>query len=238
MATQKENPAGAGLTAGLGAAAALGALAPTQAQAGAWLAADEETILTQTIGQRDDRAYYETGLYYEHAFDERMALIASPWARSDETDHGQRWRGEAQVALKAEVYRSDRAAMALQGGAVWASQDEPGCGEAGLELGWSGGVSFGEKGAGFANIDAAARLAEGGCAGERLDITAGYRPDRHWLGMAQVFVDEVRFGEAGVKAQLSVARFGDDGAGLQVGVRAGLDGDAEPALMIGLWRRR
>ena len=44
--------------------------------------------------------------------------------------------------------------------------------------------------------------------------------------------------EENVKVQVSLVRLGEAGAGLQLGVRARLDGeDAEPALIVGFWGR-
>ncbi len=90
----------------------------------------------------------------------------------------------------------------------------------------------------FVNLEAAGSVLEGGCGGERLELTFGRRWGEHWLGLAQVFGDW-RAGEGyedNVKAQISLVRLGDGGAGLQLGVRARLDGDdSEPALMVGFW---
>ena len=98
-----------------------------------------------------------------------------------------------------------------------------------------GGAS---RGRAFVNVEAAERGLSGGCGGERIDLTAGYRPGENWLGMAQLFWDGPREGEHTLRAQLTLVRFGNSGRGIQVGVRARIDGgEAEPALVLGLWGR-
>ena len=77
------------------------------------------------------------------------------------------------------------------------------------------------------NLEAATRALEGGCESERLDLTAGYRPNEDWLIMGQVFLDAPREGEDAVKAQFTVVRFGDEGRGLQFGLRTRLDDGAQ-----------
>ncbi len=84
----------------------------------------------------------------------------------------------------------------------------------------------------------ATRALEGGCGGERLDLTAGYRPNERWLAMGQVFMDAPRDGDESVKAQLTLVRFLDSGRGIQIGVRARIDDGAhEPAIVLALWGR-
>jgi hypothetical protein len=86
-------------------------------------------------------------------------------------------------------------------------------------------------------VEAAGRALEGGCEGERLDITAGYHAGRNWLALGQIFFDAPQDGEESIKAELTFVRFTRRGRGFQIGVRARLDGeDAEPALVLGLWR--
>ncbi len=88
------------------------------------------------------------------------------------------------------------------------------------------------------NFELATRALDGGCEGERLDLTAGYRPNDDWLVMGQLFLDAPRDGDESVKAQFTLVRFGDDGRGIQIGVRARIDdGAQEPAIVIGLWGR-
>jgi hypothetical protein len=127
--------------------------------------------------------------------------------------------------------------VALQAGGLWISHPEgAGCEEGGGELRLLGGTSFGQGG--FVNVEAATRALGGGCTGERLDLTVGYRPADDWMAMGQVFLDAPHRGEESVKAQLTLVRFGGDGGGLQVGVRARIDGGPqEAALVIGLWGR-
>lgn len=117
---------------------------------------------------------------------------------------------------------------------VWNSDPLAECAEAQAEVRWLGGRAIGQRS--FANIEAAERAGDEGCGGERLDLTLGHRFEENWLGMAQVFVDAPRLGESSVKAQISLVHFGDTGRGLQVGLRARVDGESlEPALVLGFW---
>lgn len=211
------------------------AFAPAPAWAGAWIAPEDgQEIWTSVAGLRDEVSFFETSAYYEVPLNRRVAVVAAPWIEqgADVGDEG--WRGEAALALKTAIVRTDRAAMAIQGGVVWNSLPGFGCGETGVELRWLGGRSFGRTG--FVNLEAAGRAFEGDCGGQRLDLTAGFRPNEAWLAMGQVFMDAPRDGQSGVKAQFTLVRFGGEGRGVQFGVRARIDdGIAEPALVLGFW---
>jgi hypothetical protein len=141
------------------------------------------------------------------------------------------------VGVTHAFYRDDENVMAIQAGALWVSNPDEGCDEGGAEVRFLGGRSLNE-GRAFFNVEAAARGLNGGCEGGRLDLTAGYRPNENWLAMGQVFLDSPVEGDDTLKAQLTVVRFGRSGRGIQMGVRARIDGGApEPALVIGLWGR-
>lgn len=208
------------------------------AAAGAWVAPEKgQGIWTEFVGERDEITYFETSIYYERPATESVSIVVAPWVTSDtratELDYA-RW--EVTLAAKTAVLRRPGMVMAVQGGAVWQSDPPNGCAETAAELRWLGGVTFGHADQGFLNLEAAERASEGDCGGERLDLTMGYRPDERWLGMAQVFVDEPRLGDGAVKAQISVVRFWRGGRGLQLGLRARVDGEAaEPALVLGFW---
>jgi hypothetical protein len=209
-------------------------LTPAPANAGAWIApVDGQEIWSSLVGQRDDLYFYEGASYWEAPFNERTAVVASSWLEQNyETEDG--WRAEALIGAKRVVFRDEDAVMALQAGALWISDVSPGCGEGGAELRWLGGRSFG-NGA-FLNLEAATRALQGGCGGERVDITGGMRFAENWLALGQVFVDAPREGEETVKLQLSLVRFGENGRGIQLGLRARVDGEAdEPALVLGFW---
>jgi hypothetical protein len=144
------------------------------------------------------------------------------------------WRADATLGGKQTLFRDEDTAMAVQAGALWISHPGQGCGEGGAELRWLGGQAF-EDGA-FLNIEAAARVLDGGCAGQRIDITAGRRFAGNWLALGQVFFDAPHEGEDSVKAQISLVRFGENGRGRQLGLRARIDGEApEPAIVLGFW---
>lgn len=223
-------------SAGLRFLSLIAALTPTPAAAGAWIAPEGgQEIWSNVAGERDELRFYETSAYWEVPFGEANSFVAAPWLEQN-YDTLEGWRAEGVVGLKRAVFRSEDTVMALQAGALWMSHPAEGCSEGGAELRWLGGRSFGESA--FVNVEAATRALEGGCGGERLDLTAGYRPSENWLAMGQIFVDAPQQGEENVKAQLTVVRFGRSGRGLQIGLRARIDGGGEePALVIGLWGR-
>lgn len=215
---------------------ALAAFAPAQAFAGAWIAPEGgQEIWTSVAGQRNEQSYFESAAYWEAPLANDWSLVAAPWVeQSYEIEQG--WRGEAIAGVKHAWTGEGGGALALQAGAFWASEPGPQCSEGGAEARVLVGRKLGERF--FVNAEAAGRVLEGGCAGQRLDLTLGYRPSGDWLVMGQVFTDAPDFGEDSVKAQLTLVRFGENGRGIQLGLRARLDGDdAEPALVLGLWGR-
>lgn len=215
----------------------LAAFAPAPASAGAWIAPEGgQEIWSNVAGQRDELNFYETSAYWEAPLGADTSFVAAPWVEQNyDTLDG--WRAEAVVGLKRAVFRSERSVLAVEAGALWISHPEnEACSEGGGELRVLGGRSFGESG--FLNLEVATRTLSGGCADERMDLTAGYRPAENWLAMGQLFFDAPRGGEETVKAQFTLVRFGESGRGLQFGVRARVDGgELEPALVIGLWGR-
>lgn len=212
---------------------------PASAHAGAWIAPKGgQEIWTNAAGQRDGVNVFETSAYYEIPTNDTVAVVAAPWVEQADDLGDDGWRAEATLGLKTALIRNDRGAMALQAGAVWTSDPDRGCGEAGAELRWLGGVSFGPQGRGFLNLEAAGRVQDGGCPSQRFEFTAGYRPDQRWLAMGQVFLDAPREGDQAVKVQLSLVRFGTEGQALQFGIRTRLDGGAsETAFVLGFWGR-
>ncbi|GAM99175.1 hypothetical protein U91I_02817 [alpha proteobacterium U9-1i] len=169
---------------------------------------------------------------------ERASVVAAPWLEQGHGVGDDGWRAEATLALKTAILRDARSALAVQGGVVWNSWPNFGCAETGGELRLLAGRSFGATG--FINAEVAARTFEGDCGGERLDLTAGYRPHENWLAMGQVFMDAPREAGGGdtVKAQLSLVRFGRRERGIQIGLRARIDdGISEPAIVLGFWGR-
>lgn len=178
---------------------------------------------------------YEGSAYWEAPLGDRHALVLAPWAeRSEETQDG--WRAETAIGVKRAVVREAETVVAMQASAVWVTTPPDACGEGGAEARVLAGRTLG--GRSFANVEVAARALEGGCGGQRLDVTLGHRPAEHWLGMAQLFVDAPIDGRETIRGQVSLVAFGANDRGIQIGIRARLDGeDAEPALIIGLWRR-
>jgi hypothetical protein len=212
-------------------------LTPTPAFAGAWVAPEGgQEIWTSVAGERDEVSFYESSAYWEIPIGAEDSVVAAPWFEQNyDTLDG--WRGEATLGVKHAFFRGDMSVMAVQAGALWISHPNvDNCSEGGAELRWLGGRSFSHGG--FLNFEAATRALEGGCEGERLDLTAGFRPRENWLAMGQIFLDAPREGEETVKAQLTLVRFGESGRGIQIGLRTRIDGGPqEPALVIGLWGR-
>ena len=206
------------------------------ANAGAWIAPEGgQEIWTTIAGERDGVSFYESSAYWEAPLGERASIVATPWIEQN-YDTYEGWRGEATLAAKRTIYSAENTVMALQAGALWVSHPDLGCGEGGVELRWLGGRSF-EHGR-FLNIETAARALEGGCGGERVDLTAGFRPSGNWLAMGQIFYDAPRHGDDVMRAQLTLVRFSESGRGLQIGLRSRIDeGPREIALVVGMWGR-
>lgn len=177
--------------------------------------------------------FIESATYWKAPNEDKSSVILSPWLEAN-SDTLEGWHGETTLAYKRVVYRDDRNIVAFQGGALWVSHPG-GCSEGGGEVRVLAGRGVGDSG--FLNVEAAGRVLSGGCAGARFDIAAGYRPLENWLALGQVFLDAPVEGDDTVRGQLSLVRFGKDGRGVQVGLRARIDGGApEPTLVIGLWR--
>ena len=213
-------------------------MTPAPAAAGAWVAPEGGQWITSTVlGVREDETIYSEGSAYgEVPLNPDTSFVVTPWVESNQYAENA-WRAEAVIGVKHAFYRSDDNVLAVQAGALWISHPDEGCGEGGAEVRFLGGRSAGE-GRMFFNVEAAARTLSGGCEGGRIDLTAGYRPAENWLAMGQVFLDAPVEGDETVKAQITVVRFGRSGRGIQVGIRARIDGGApEPALVIGLWGR-
>ncbi len=215
----------------------LAALTASPAYAGAWIAPEGgQEIVTTVAGERDDAPFYESSAYWELPAGERTSFIAAPWVEQN-SDTVEGWRAEATLSAKRAVLRMGDTVMAVQAGAVWVSHPEAGCGEGGAEVRWLSGRPVGDGGA-FLNLELAGRGFDGGCQSVRGEFAAGYRPSPDWLAMGQVFVDATPEFDQAVKAQLTLVRFRESGRGIQVGVRARIDGGAEEAaLVFGLWGR-
>jgi hypothetical protein len=210
-------------------------MTPTPAFAGAWIAPEGgQEIWTNVVGERKETSVYETSVYWELPLGEDTSFVASPWIETNyDTEDG--WRGEATVGVKRAVFRDDNYAVAIAGSALWRSHPDPECSEGGAELRVLAGGSVRPAGA-FMNVEVAARALKGGCESAEAEVSAGFRPHPRWLALGQVFVDAPQDGEEVVRGQLSLVRFGNEGRGIQLGVRARLDGeDREPALVLGLW---
>jgi len=207
------------------------------AEAGAWIAPKGgQKIITSIAGTDGGFRFVEMSGYFEAPVIEDTSVVFAPWGQRH-FDPREGWRGEATLAAKRVLYRSEAGGIvAVQAGALWTSRPEEGCSEGGGEVRLLAGHSFGRTG--FANVEAASRALEGGCESERLDLTVGYRPGENWLAMGQLFVDAPREGDEVIRAQVAVVNFRPSGRGIQVGLRTRVDGGAqEAALVVGVWGR-
>jgi len=231
-----EEKAGSG-AAGLRFLSLIAALTPLPAHAGAWIAPEGgQEIWTNVVGQREGLTFYESSGYYEAPVTESTSAVFAPWYENSYSS-AEPWRAEALVGAKHVVHRSEGGTVvALQGSAFWTSAPEGDCGEGGAEVRPLAGRGFGQTG--FVNVEAATRALDGGCESQRLDITVGYRPGENWLAMGQMFADVPLEGEGAIRAQLTLVYFRPSGRGIQIGLRARVDGGGEEAaLVIGLWGR-
>lgn len=174
----------------------------------------------------------EFDTYSEVPLTKRSALIVKTLSRSYEQDEAE----SVDVALKRSIFRSRGFAVSAQGALHWTDAPEMGCSRVGGEMRGLVGLSSRRT---FANVELAARGAQGGCAHLRLETTAGYRPSHQWLLLAQTFADQDLAFDEVVKGQISVVRFSRTGRGLQFGVRAQYERGEfmAPTLILGYWSR-
>ena len=207
------------------------------AHAGAWITADEDqTITTFGYGRDDDGvATLESDIFVEAPVGRRYALVGHTLNTRDtfgaQTD-------EADIDFKVAAFRGRRSALALQAGVTWRDEPLDGCEAVGGEVRALAGMSS-RTGRSFLNGEAAIRVAGGGCAHARYELTAGLRPNARWLGLGQVFVDDdLDFGET-IKAQATLVRFTRKGRGLQLSLRLRVNDGAvtEPTLIFGYWSK-
>jgi hypothetical protein len=221
-----------GVSLGIGATAF--AAAAGEAEAGAWIAPEGgQEIVAMTLGERDAITVSETDVYLEQPLNRRLSFVAQPRFSYSEETAQEPFQADVSAGVKAQLYRGPWAAAAVQASAVWRNEpEELSCGEGGGEVRALAGISTPRS---FYNVEAAFRLQSGGCARQRLEATAGYRPNDRWLALGNTFLEATATGDNSVKAQASLVRFGR-GGGLQIGVRFRLDGDRrEPALVLGWW---
>jgi hypothetical protein len=219
---------------GVSRAAALAAIgwlsAGGAARAGPWVDDQARTIASLGYGPAEAGARSEADIYEERPFRKGLAGVVK--VRNEivvETE-----TAEAEVAVKGEVWRRPGVVAAVQAGATWRDTPAPGCGEWGGEVRVLSGAAA-EKA--FATLELAGRAEEGGCPHVRLDGAVGWRPNRSWMAMTQVFIDKDLAYEHVTKVQASLVRFSRRGRGVQIGVRAELDGREfrAPILIVSYW---
>ncbi|MBS0384929.1 MAG: hypothetical protein JSS00_06225, partial [Proteobacteria bacterium] len=178
-------------------------------------------------------SYYETAAYLEAPLTANDSIVIAPWLIQDYSDENG-WRAEAMIGAKHVVTRSQHTVTAVQAGALWVSDPPAHCEEGGAEARVLGGVNLPHNS--FVNAEAVGRILSGGCTDQRMEVTAGMHAGRHWMGLAQVFVDGPQYGDETVKAQLSLVHFDNHHRGVQIGVRNRIDGgDDELALVVAFW---
>lgn len=152
-------------------------MTPAPAYAGAWIAPKGgQTISTEIAGARDEVFYSESSIYVEAPASDDLSVVVAPWVTQESQQSGlESLRWEITLAGKWATHRGARSGTAFQGGLVWNSDPLADCAEAQAELRWLGGRTLGRRGLGFANLEIAERAGDGGCGGERLDATLGYR---------------------------------------------------------------
>lgn len=189
---------------------------------------------TTTYGKRQGLSYYETSGYLEAPITRNDSVVISPWLIQDYIDDENGWRAEATVGVKHVITHTEHTVTAVQASALWVSDPPAHCQEGGAEVRALAGVNLPHNS--FVNAEVAERILSGGCTDQRAEITAGIHAGRHWMGLAQVFVDGPQYGDETVKAQLSLVHFDNRGHGIQVGIRNRIDGgEDELALVVSFW---
>lgn len=190
--------------------------------------------MTSFVGESEDQpTFFEGAVYWERPIESATSLVATTWSSSDPATPTLT-RHEIAAGVKRVVFDNDAWVLAAQGAAVWVSEALPECQEGGGEVRLLAGRSL-AGGRAFLNAEAAARDFSG-CGNLRFDLTGGIRPAQNWLALGQIFYDAPSEGDEVVRAQLSVVRFLDSGRGIQLGVRARIDGgEQEAAFVLGLW---
>lgn len=209
-------------------------MTPAPALAGAWVAPEQQQIVTSFIGEAEEQGFYESSLYVEQPIEESRALVGAAWLTQDYTV-ASGLRGEATFGLKQSLYQDERWTVAAQGAALWNSEPNTECGEAGGELRLLAGRTL--PNGWFFNAETAYRGLAGGCGGSRLELTAGFRPHRHLLALGQIFYVAPNGGDEVVRAQVTLVGTIGGGRQVQLGLRSRIDGGAqELALVVGVWR--
>ncbi|MBI3438789.1 MAG: hypothetical protein HY054_09115 [Proteobacteria bacterium] len=230
---KETRPASAGLRL-LTLTGAVAICAPATANAAAWIAPiDGQQIFTSTYGNREGLRYSETSGYLEAPVTKNDSVVIAPWLIQDYIDDNG-WRAEATAGVKHVITHTDHTVAAVQVSALWVSSPPAHCDEGGAELRVLGGVNLPHNT--FVNAELAERVLSGGCSDQRAEFTGGMHLGRHWMGLAQVFVDGPQYGDETVKAQLSLVHFDNHHRGIQIGIRDRIDGgEDELAVVVGFW---
>jgi hypothetical protein len=203
------------------------------AHAGAWVAAEGGRSIT-SLGYTQDGPLrgYETDVFIEQPLNDRFAAVAQTYYAQDNFG---RVNDETQAAIKGVIARRGGLIAAGQLGVTYDSIPQERCDRVGGEARALVGYAT-RSGRSYVNFESAFRYAAG-CPHVRYELTLGTRPAEGWLLLGQVFADDdLKFDES-LKIQAGAVRFGRRERGVQLSVRATLDGTSviEPTLILGYW---
>jgi len=197
--------------------------------------------LADLPARRSDRT---ASIFTEYGLTERLTVrFKGEWQSGEDAFVDYDGRGPVEIGLNWQVWRDDRAAVALYGGVADGGEGRnagyaaPGVGERDWEVRAAGGRSFGAT---FVELQAARRLRDGLPDETRLDATIGAHVGSDWMLLGQAFGGQTDDDDARwLSLEASVVRhFGD--WSVQAGWRDAVAGRETPdsaGLVLAVWRR-
>lgn len=144
----------------------------------------------------------------------------------------------ADFAVKHQIFRNDRMAVAAQVGPAYLDSPDDRCAGWGADARISVGRGFGDRG--FVNAEIGRREAQRTCAETMAELTFGLKPARDRLRLVQMAYHESFRGESALTVQVSTVRLPSPGrAGRQFGIRvkSTRSDEIEVYLVNAIWRR-